>query len=80
MGQDIAGACGQLALVNPKKLVPLDIEDYGNRTKSKSKTIIRERSPTGFVYNVSRSNLLCFANIALPLAAVSIMHLIRPTQ
>lgn len=43
-GQDIAGACGQLALVNPSSSLGIattatstrDIEDYGNRTAVKA--------------------------------------------
>ena len=36
-GQDIAGACGQLALVNPGKNANIDIEDADGRTSSNGK-------------------------------------------
>ncbi|KAJ1432687.1 hypothetical protein B484DRAFT_327158 [Ochromonadaceae sp. CCMP2298] len=84
MGQDVAAACGQLALVSKKQdSAPRDIEDYGSRTRTKqTKTKIRERNPPSpdVASHISRANMLCYVSVALPLAVVSILELIRPAQ
>jgi adenine C2-methylase RlmN of 23S rRNA A2503 and tRNA A37 len=80
MGQDVAAACG---VSKKQDSAPRDIEDYGSRTRTKqTKTKIRERNAPSpdFASHISRANMLCYVSVALPLAVVSILELIRPAQ
>lgn len=76
-GQDIAGACGQLALVKVDKLKAHDIEDTGIVHKSSKAFVEGKNGHVRGSFGFTKPALLCGLNLLVPMLVVLYKALVR---